>query len=176
MTMLSDRSLLKLIRDEFMPSCHVGPNSVDLTLSNTYARPALPEGQSALRLGERIQYEEVVASEYLLRPGEFVLAATNEVVEVPDTMGALVHGRSSIGRAGLQIQNAGFIDAGFEGTITLELHNQGEHPLILPSGIRICQISFIRLDAPAKYPYNGKYQNQDKATGSRLHLDSEFEE
>ena len=36
-------------------------------------------------------------------------------------MAAYVEGRSSIGRLGLQVQNAGFIDAEIHGQITLEL-------------------------------------------------------
>ena len=173
--MLSDRSIQALITREFLPTnLSVGPCSMDLTLGKSYARPTLKEGKSTIRLGEEIIYETATASEYILKPGEFILAATNEVVEIPHTMGAMVHGRSSIGRAGLQIQNAGFIDAGFEGTITLELHNQGEYPITLVAGVRICQISFFKLDAPAKHPYSGKYQNQELATGSRLHLDDEF--
>ena len=88
-------------------------------------------------------------------------------------MAAYVEGRSSIGRLGLQIQNAGFIDAGFYGKITLELENQSPHTIILKPGIRICQIIFVQMTTEANNPYSGKYLGQDAATPSKLHQDSE---
>jgi len=45
-------------------------------------------------------------------------------------MAAYVEGRSSIGRLGLQVQNAGFIDVGFHGQITLELENQSGYSIV----------------------------------------------
>jgi dCTP deaminase len=90
-------------------------------------------------------------------------------------MAAYVEGRSSIGRLGLQVQNAGFIDAGFEGQITLELENQSPFPIVLQVGVRICQIVFVQMLETAEQPYAGKYLNQRGATPSRLDQDSEFE-
>ena len=89
-------------------------------------------------------------------------------------MAAYVEGRSSIGRLGLQIQNAGFIDAGFHGQITLELENQSSFPIVLQSGVRICQIVFVQMNADAEKPYCGKYNGQTGATPSRLEVDPEF--
>jgi dCTP deaminase len=74
---------------------------------------------------------------------------------------------------GLQIQNAGFVDAGFEGQITLELYNQSEKPILLKAGVRICQLVFFQLDETTEKPYSGKYQNQQGATVSRLYQDFE---
>ena len=45
-------------------------------------------------------------------------------------MAAYVEGRSNIVRSGLQVQNAGFIDVGFLGQITLELENQSGFPIV----------------------------------------------
>ena len=92
---------------------------------------------------------------------------------MPDHLAAFVAGRSSVGRLGLQIQNAGFVDSGFQGQITLELYNQSEKPILLKAGVRICQIVFFQLDEPTAQPYQGKYQGQEGATGSRLYKDFE---
>lgn len=54
-----------------------------------------------------------------IQPGEFMLATTMEYIRIPNDCAAFVHGRSSIGRLGLTVQNAGFIDPGFHGEITL---------------------------------------------------------
>ena len=71
---------------------------------------------------------------------------------MPDNLTAFVEGRSSLGRLGLFIQNAGWVDPGFQGEITLELFNANR-----------CA---IELD-----PYEGKYQRQRGATGSRVFMD-----
>ena len=109
----------------------------------------------------------------MLEPSKFVLASTQEKISVPNHLAAFVAGRSSVGRLGLQIQNAGFVDSGFQGQITLELYNQSEKPILLKAGVRICQLVFFQLDETTEQPYSGKYQGQEGATGSRLYKDFE---
>jgi len=74
---------------------------------------------------------------------------------------------------GLFIQNAGWVDPGFEGKITLELYNANNFPIELEAGRRICQLVFGTMDATALSPYRGKYQGQTKSVGSRVFKDSE---
>ena len=74
---------------------------------------------------------------YILPGNSFVLARTREVVDLPDDLTAFVEGRSSIGRLGLFIQNAGWVDPGFRGSITLELYNGLPHPIELRAGWRV---------------------------------------
>ena len=87
-------------------------------------------------------------------------------------MTAFVEGRSSIGRLGLFIQNAGWVDPGFEGEITLELFNANKCAIELQSGRRVGQLVFAQLDVHTLNPYQGKYQGQRGATGSRIFLDN----
>ena len=96
-----------------------------------------------------------------------------EYVRLPNNLTAFVEGRSSIGRMGLFIQNAGWVDPGFEGEITLELYNANQLPIRLKSGRRVCQLVFAQMDQEAFYPYQGKYQGQRDATGSQVYLDRE---
>jgi len=67
----------------------------------------------------------------------------------------------------LKIENAGYVDAGFKGQLTLEILNEGDAVINLTKGCKICQIIFEELKTPAKNSYNGKYQNQKGVTGSR---------
>ncbi|MCY4257038.1 MAG: dCTP deaminase, partial [bacterium] len=61
---------------------------------------------------------------FILHPGEFVLGATLERVQLPDNLVARLEGKSSLGRLGLLIHStAGFVDAGWNGHLTLELSN-----------------------------------------------------
>ena len=104
-------------------------------------------------------------------PGQFVLATTMEYFALPNNMTAFVEGRSSLGRLGLFIQNAGWVDPGFEGEITLELYNANRYAIELQAGRRVGQLVFAQLDENALNPYNGKYQKQKGATGSKVFLD-----
>lgn len=75
-----------------------------------------------------------------------------EYVRLPNNLTAFVEGRSSIGRMGLFIQNAGWVDPGFEGEITLELYNANQLPIRLKSGRRVCQLVFAQMDQEAFTP------------------------
>ena len=91
---------------------------------------------------------------FILHPGEFVLGSTYERVALPDDVVGHVEGKSSLGRLGLLIHStAGFIDAGFDGHITLELSNVASLPITLYPGMKIGQISFLRMTTPADVPY-----------------------
>ena len=61
-----------------------------------------------------------------------------------------------------------------EGKITLELYNANSLPIKLQTGRRICQIVFCTMDQPAQIPYQGKYQGQDKAMGSKIFKDNDI--
>ncbi len=67
---------------------------------------------------------------------------------------------------------AGFVDAGWDGHLTLELSNVANLPITLYPGMRIGQISFLRMTTPADQPYGSgqlgsKYQGQRGPTPSR---------
>ncbi len=110
---------------------------------------------------------------FILHPGEFVLGATLERVRVPDDLVARLEGKSSLGRLGLLIHStAGFVDAGWNGHLTLELSNVATLPITLYPGMKIGQISFIAMTTPAENPYGtaetkSKYQNQAGPIASR---------
>ena len=106
----------------------------------------------------------------VLYPGEFMLATTKEWISVPVTAAAFVQGRSSIGRASLSVQNAGFVDPGFRGHITLELKNDGPVPIVLTPGYPVTQLVYMDAEE-VEEGYDGKYNNQVDATGSLMSLD-----
>lgn len=107
----------------------------------------------------------------------FALATTEENITIPNGMVALLHGRSSVGRLGLFIENAGLIDPGFRGQVTLELTNVEPHEIELIEGMRIGQLTFHRVDNAPNVGYsehNGnKYDGQTGPTPSRLFEDFE---
>jgi len=152
----------------------VQPASVDIRLGNTFS---IVEDSSAgiISMEKEIQYKTMVTDTYILLPGQFVLATTMEYFSLPDNLTAFVEGRSSLGRMGLFIQNAGWVDPGFCGEITLELYNANRCAIELKAGRRVGQLVFAKMDASALHPYSGKYQGQKGATGSRVHMDADIQ-
>lgn len=114
--------------------------------------------------------------EFILHPGEFVLASTYEIITLPDDIAGRLEGKSSLGRLGLLTHStAGFIDPGFSGHITLELSNVANLPVKLYPGMKIGQLCLIKLSSPAEHPYGSavygsRYQGQRGPTPSKSWL------
>lgn len=110
---------------------------------------------------------------FVIHPGEFVLGRTLERVALGPDIVARIEGKSSIGRLGLIVHaTAGFVDPGFEGTLTLEITNLTRVPIVLYPNLPIAQLSFMRLDREAERPYGhpelgSHYHGQTDATESR---------
>lgn len=174
---LSDRTLHEMIakRDlvvEPLTPESIQPASIDCRLGNHFLLVD-DFNMQAIRMDSEIKYREFDGDTITLPPHSFLLATTMEYVKLPNDLTAFVEGRSSIGRMGLFIQNAGWVDPGFEGRITLELYNANSLPIQLEAGRRICQLVFCKMDQEAGNPYRGKYQGQTKSVGSRVFKDSE---
>ena len=86
-----------------------------------------------------------------------------------------------MGRLGLLIHStAGFVDASWDGHLTLELSNVANLPIAIYPGMKIGQISFLRMTSAAESPYGSKetrskYQGQQGPTPSRYYLNFEDE-
>ena len=172
---LSDRTILKMLDEKSLvinplTKEQIQPASVDIRLGNTFSIVDNTPS-NIITLESQINYKTITTDTYLIMPGEFVLATTMEYFELHDNLTAFVEGRSSLGRMGLFIQNAGWVDPGFKGEITLELYNANRCAIELKAGRRVGQLVFAEMDAPAINPYNGKYQGQMGATGSRVFMD-----
>ena len=174
---LSDKTIIKMIEENTLKISpltenQIQPASVDIRLGDTFS---IVEDSSTgiITLDSEIKYKTIKTDTYILLPGQFVLATTMEYFELPDDLTAFVEGRSSLGRMGLFIQNAGWVDPGFKGEITLELFNANRCAIELKAGRRVGQLVFAEMDDKALNPYNGKYQGQTGATGSRVFMDAE---
>lgn len=175
---LSDKTLIKMLEEksliiEPLEKIQVQPASVDIRLGSTFS---IVEDSSTgiINLENEIKYKTITSDTYILLPNQFVLATTMEYFNLPNNLTAFVEGRSSLGRMGLFIQNAGWVDPGFKGEITLELYNANRCAIELKAGRRVGQLVFAKMDDTALNPYNGKYQGQKGATGSKVFLDNEI--
>ena len=172
---LSDQTIMKMLKEgtlEISPLTNeqIQPASVDVRLGDTFSIVEdSPTG--IITLESEIRYKTIKTDTYILLPGQFVLATTMEYFSLPNNLTAFVEGRSSLGRMGLFIQNAGWVDQGFKVEITLELFNANRCAIELKAGRRVGQLVFAQMDTDALNPYNGKYQGQRGATGSRVYQD-----
>ncbi len=176
---LSDKTLKKMLADgelvcEPIRENSIQPASIDCHLGDHYL-VVEHNKMDIITLDSEIHYREIVGDFITIPPHSFLLATTQEYIKVPNNITAFVEGRSSIGRIGLFIQNAGWVDPGFEGQVTLELYNANSLPIKLQKNRRICQLVFCKMDETADNPYNGKYQRQQRSVGSRVFQDSEVD-
>lgn len=175
---LSDRTIYEYLDDgrlviDPLEREQVQPASVDIRLGRNFLK--LDENKfEAMTMTDEINYVHFEEEAIIIPSNSFLLATTMEYIKLPCDLTAFVEGRSSIGRMGLFIQNAGWVDPGFEGEITLELYNANRLPIRLEAGRRICQLVFAKMDNEAQNPYAGKYQGQRSAVGSRIFLDNEL--
>lgn len=179
---LSDRTIReeltagRIAIDPLGEGC-VQPSSVDLhvdrlfRLFRNHSMRVIDVRENQEELTELVEVAE--GDVLILHPGEFVLGATAERVTLPDDLVGRLEGKSSLGRLGLLIHStAGFVDAGWDGHLTLELSNVANLPITVYPGMKIGQISFLRMTSAADVPYGSsnlgsKYQGQRGPTPSR---------
>jgi dCTP deaminase len=185
---LSDRS----IRDELasggividpLDENAIQPSSVDVHVDRYFrvfrndTTPYIDPKRAQEDLTELVEVEDDKA--FILHPGEFVLGSTRERVALGTDLVARLEGKSSLGRLGLLIHStAGFVDAGWDGHLTLELSNVANLPIAIYPGMKIGQVSFLRMTSEAETPYGSetagsKYKGQRGPTPSRYYLNFE---
>ncbi len=179
---LSDRSIKealasgRLIVEPTSDDC-IQPSSVDVHVDRyfrvfrNHTQRVIDVREAQEDLTELIDVGE--DEPMILHPGEFMLGSTTERIGLPDDLVGRLDGKSSLGRLGLVIHStAGFIDAGWDGHITLELSNVANLPITLYPGMKIGQISFFQMTTAAERPYGArglgsKYKGQRGPTPSR---------
>lgn len=156
----------------------VQPASIDLRLDRHFTwhghigrliDPSTPvDSYSSERLGSNTQY--------VLGPGQFVLASTIECVTIPPNLCGMIKDKSSLARLGLGMLPAGFIDPGFSGHITLEIVNHAPRPFVLHPGMRIAQLVMFEMSAMPEDAYgaqgrSSRYQDQPRGpVTARTHI------
>ena len=162
---LSDKDIKKILKKGdllFSPELEpdqIGPASIDLKLSPIFKtfntqKHSLLDIKKGLPPNFTITHKLNIGENFILHPGDFILASTVEYIKVPDNIAVRVEGKSSLARMGILVHTAGFIDPGFEGTITLEISNQSNLAIAIYPGMYICQVAVEYLSSPAEVPYN----------------------
>lgn len=96
---------------------------------------------------------------YKVRPNQFFLSCTLELVDIPPNIAAEFRLKSTRAREGWVHALAVWIDGGFNGSITLELGNARQHrSLPIYPGMKIGQLIFHETETPeVSYADVGRY-------------------
>ena len=179
MSLLSHNELVKLvIQDVITPVDFKDINaaSIDIHLGEKilWENEEFAYGVPIInyRTRESVTYNEYVMDSdgWVLAPGDFILAQSVEVFNLPDNISAEYKLKSSMARIGLEHMNAGWCDAGWNGSVlTLELKNMTQHHSIrIRPGDAIGQMIFFRhepVPVDASYATKGRYNGDKTVSG-----------
>lgn len=177
--LLSKRIIIKPLPDF---DTQLGSCSIDLRLGNTFR--VFDHSKHPYIDPQKKDYSNEITKvitvgkggEFIMQPGDFVLAVTHEHVKIPPDLMGRLEGRSSLGRLGLVVHStASIFDPGWDGKPVLELGNLGRMAIKLTVGMRICAMTFEELSSSANIPYTSKkfakYKFQQGPEESRIHQD-----
>jgi dCTP deaminase len=163
----------------------IGASSIDFRLGNKFRvfQPSSKTYIDPLDHKDNEDYTTLIEIKdkepFVIHPGEFVLGSTLEFIKIPYDLIGILHGRSSIGRLGIQVHaTAGFVEPGYFGVLTLEMSNIARIPVALYPRMKICQLILQKLRNPSEKPVdkdkNAKYTGQDGPTTSKIYKDFEL--
>jgi len=135
-------------------------NGLDLRIGNEYAIYAYENTPiDPCQIDDAQEYFRIVKTDgkIVIPPRNFVLLTTIEYIKLPPDVIGLCNLRSTLARFGLSIPPT-VVDAGFEGTLTIEVVNNSPNPIVLKTGIRFLHLVLVRCQGEAKYL--GKYLGQ----------------
>ena len=192
MSLLSYNRLVRLVEEGVITADveNISGASIDITLDDeimveldcydvcdpktTYEEFLHEQEGVDLKAKESIDMYKVKIPEegYRLYPGEFILASSREVFNLPNNVAAEYKLKSSLARSGLQHMLAGWCDPSWTNSkLTLELKNVTEsHVLILKKGMKIGQMIFFECEPVPEdksYAKKGQYNSQETVTANK---------
>lgn len=152
---------------------YVNATSIDITLGKKVLREDYPVNGRAVVLGQRdplTMVEEDATDGIILYPGDFILAQSEQVFNLPNDISCEYKLKSSMARIGLNHCLAGWCDAGWNGSVlTLEIMNvTNKHRIILKAGDKIGQMIFFShrmVPDDRSYAARGRYNNDKEVKG-----------
>ncbi len=166
---LSDFDLMHIINSKRMV---IEPFSEEIVRENGIDFRLAPEMGRHRQMGPDFvmdpSNEQVINSSYeiqknldtlLIGPKEQVLFTTNEHITVPDDVAGMVELRSTWARHGLSMPPT-IIDAGFSGTVTLEVINNAPYKIAIKPMSRFAHVIFIKTSSRVDKAYGGAYFGQ----------------
>lgn len=187
MSVLSYKRLCELVEQGVITNVkhdQINSASIDLTLGRyvlfenedltrdpyAFVQPPLPFVSLKARTPLNTHKLDLRDGAWTLAPGQFVLAQSEQVFNLPPHISAEYKLKSSMARIGLEHLNAGWCDAGWNGSVlTLELKNMTQfHGIQLDEGVGIGQIVFYEhepVPADRSYAARGRYNGDTTVSG-----------
>ncbi len=111
-----------------------------------------------------IKTKRIKSDEIVLQPGHFIMGKTLEWIELPENITAIISGKSSLARLGLQVHAAALIHPRSRGYQILELFNYNRVPIVLRKGMAIAQLIFFKNEETERehYDWMKRYRDQEE--------------
>ncbi|MEX2599349.1 MAG: dCTP deaminase [Dehalococcoidia bacterium] len=153
-----------LLIDPFEPAL-VEPASYDLRVgSKILVSPIGPRN-----LGEVIELDSQNAS-YPIQTGQMVAVLSKEKLAIPMDICVRFGIRSEFARKGIHAFGGVQMDPGWRGRLTMSIQNVGPEPVLITRNTPFFTLEFQRLEAAARAPYAGEYQDQDDFPEDQRHF------
>lgn len=155
---LSRETIKKLIKAgkikiEPFSGTRIGPVSVDLRLGDQALDPD--------------KGKQINLNDYHLSLDEFLLVNTIEKVTLPNNIMARIVPRSSLARLGVLVTfDADLLPPNYSGKPILTMKNLSKRPVLLATGLAVCQLMFEQVDQPV-IGYRSRYSHS-KPEASKL--------
>ena len=122
-----------------------------------------------LRLGDQAldpdRGREIDLHDYHLSLDEFLLANTQEKISLPNNILARIVPRSSLARLGVLVTfDADLLPPNYLGKPILTMKNLSKKPVLLKSGLAVCQLLFEEVDKPVT-GYRSRYTHSKLEPG-----------
>lgn len=104
---------------------------------------------------------------YVLKPNDFVLGSTKEIVKTDRDILTMIDGRSTYARIGMSIHLSAMVLDGLpfsEESSVLEIKNSGFFNILLHPGEKLGTYLFSMLSTPIEDEKSSIYRNQDSVT------------
>lgn len=138
--------------------CRIGNTiATDFKVYDKFARNVIIDTHNQDSVNSR--FESKTFSSITIEPHTNILLVTEEEFEFPDDLMAFCGLRSSVARNGF-VAPITIVDAGFKGTLTIELYYGGNNPIKIYAGDRFLHVIFAKTNSPVQFPYNGTYTGQ----------------
>ena len=174
--LLAHPELLEMVERGYIDAMpeNVNAASVDLRLGNKILVEDCDGGDVFLwdkKSTVKWREIEIPPEGFCLCPGQFILASTVEIFNLPNDLSGMFILRSSMARNGLEHLQAGWADAGFhDAHLTLEFQNVCRwHRLWIRPGMRVGQMVMFRHSdsEQGSYAKKGNYNGQKGPTESQ---------
>lgn len=178
MSLLSYNELSELVEQGVITNVkpeYINSASIDITLGDKilYENPNDPITHIVLRNREPLSLREwnlKQSGSFDILPGQFILAQSEQVFNLPNNISCEYKLKSSMARIGINHALAGWCDAGWNGSVlTLELMNvTRNHMIQLQPGDRIGQMVFFKhapVPTDKSYATRGRYNGDKEVKG-----------